>query len=123
MRLSAHPSSGALAAAALALLSTVELVYARPSPEPKVPARTKWAQNRGKKIARSALKHSLESRWPNTTVAACSDAAAHAITAPYENVWGGLTDAEAVSVVSWLFAQPALNLTATADAGSWDNTL
>jgi primary-amine oxidase len=112
-----------MAALTLVLSYSAELVLARP--EPKVPARTKWTQNRGKKVARSALRHELEGRSWNTSApsSSCGGSEAHAITAPYENLWAGLTDAEAVSVVAWLFSQTSLNLTATEDAGAWDNTV
>ncbi|KAK9794237.1 putative Amine oxidase catalytic domain-containing protein [Seiridium cardinale] len=124
MRLTAFSSPGAVATAALALLSSADLAFARPSPEPKVPARMQWSHNRGKKIARNALKLALEGRsYTNATAAACSTSQANPITAPQDNVWVGLSDAEAVSVVAWLFGQESLNLTETEDAGEWDNTV
>ncbi|KAI1868056.1 uncharacterized protein JN550_006544 [Neoarthrinium moseri] len=117
-------SPGAAATAIVALISFLELVYARPSPEPKVPARVQWSHNRGKKIARTALRGALDGRSYNTTASStCSTSEAVSIIAPHENIWAGLTDAEAVSIVAWLFAQPELNLTATEDAGEWDNTI
>ncbi|KAI1344805.1 membrane copper amine oxidase [Xylariaceae sp. FL0016] len=117
------PSICAASAAALLLLSSFELAVARPSPDPKVPARMQWSNNRGKKIARTALKNSIEGRSWNTSDTSCSDAKAYPITAPHDNVWAGLTDAEAVSVVAWLFSQQSLNLTTTEDADEWDNTV
>jgi primary-amine oxidase len=45
------------------------------------------------------------------------------IHAPKKNIWTGLTDPEAASVLSWLFKQADLNLTAAKDAGDWDNTM
>jgi primary-amine oxidase len=117
------PTPGAAAAAALTLLSCAEVIYARPNPQPKVPLRMQWSHNRGKKVARSALRHSLEGRQANSSSAYCSEATAASITAPKENIWAGLTDTEASSVVAWLFAQQSLNLTATEDAGPWDNTV
>ncbi|KAI0123803.1 membrane copper amine oxidase [Xylariales sp. AK1849] len=122
MRLTAFSHPGATVTATLALLSSIQLADARPKPEPKVPARMQWSHNRGKKFARTALKQSLEGRYSNASTT-CSNSQAPAITAPYDNVWVGLTDDEAVSVVSWLFAQPALNLTTTDNAGEWDNTV
>ncbi|ETS83998.1 hypothetical protein PFICI_05874 [Pestalotiopsis fici W106-1] len=125
MRLSALSSPGAAATAVLALLSSADLVLARPSPEPKVPARMKWTNQRGKKVARTVLRNVLEGRtFTNSfAIAACSTSQANAISAPYDNVWVGLSDAEAVSVVAWLFGQESLNLTETEDAGEWDNTV
>lgn len=124
MRLSSISSPGVVASAILALLSLTDVAYARPSPEPKVPARMQWSHNRGKKIARSALKQALEGRqYTNVTTGACSSAQAAAITAPHDNIWIGLSDAEAVSVVAWLFAQESLNMTETDSAGEWDNTV
>jgi len=45
------------------------------------------------------------------------------VKAPRKNVWAGLTNDEAASVVAFLHNQTALNLTAAADAGSWDNLI
>jgi primary-amine oxidase len=124
MRLSALPNPGAVATALLALLSAADLALARPSPDPKVPARMQWSHNRGKKVARNALRSVLEGRsYTNASSAACSSSQAASITAPNDNVWVGLSDAEAVSVVAWLFGQESLNLTETEDAGEWDNTM
>ena len=44
-----------------------------------------------------------------------------AITAPYTNVFASLTNDEAAAVIGFLHQQESLNLTASADAGSWDN--
>ncbi|CAJ2507483.1 Uu.00g086690.m01.CDS01 [Anthostomella pinea] len=121
MRISTLPSPGAASSALLGLLASAELIYALP--QPKVPARMQWAHNRGKKIARNALRQSLEGRSYSNVSVACSTSQAASITAPSDNVWAGLTDIEAVSVVSWLFGQSSLNLTATENATEWDNTI
>ncbi|RDW88702.1 putative copper amine oxidase [Coleophoma cylindrospora] len=55
--------------------------------------------------------------------ASCAAPAAQSISAPDINPWASLSDDEAASVLKWLFGQPTLNLTATADAGEWDNTV
>ncbi|KAF7315690.1 Amine oxidase [Mycena indigotica] len=43
--------------------------------------------------------------------------------APKENIFISLTDDEAAAVISFLHKQPALNLTATANATAWDNAI
>jgi hypothetical protein len=129
MRVSTLSSPGAAATAVLAFLSLASLALSLPSPEPKVPARMKWTNQRGKKVARTVLKDVLEGRsFTNSSstgaaAASCSTAQANVISAPYDNVWVGLSDAEAVSVVAWLFGQESLNLTETENAGEWDNTV
>lgn len=54
---------------------------------------------------------------------ACASPASQAITASKPNIWSSLTDDEAASIAQWLFSQPSFNLTATADAGEWDNSV
>jgi hypothetical protein len=121
--LSSLSSTGALTTLVFALLSFTELVHALPSPQPDIPTKN-WSQNRGKKAARSALRHSLEGRAWDTTTPGFDGSKPYAITAPYDNIWGALSDEEAASVVSWLLAQPSLNLSTTSDiAGGWDNTM
>jgi primary-amine oxidase len=113
-------------ATALLLSSLLSnLALARPSPEPK----SSWARKKklANNIKRAAGQPPLSQPQPlwrrdNETVA-CAEALATTITAPYTNVWGELTDAEAASVVSWLFAQPELNLTTTENSTAWDNTV
>lgn len=100
-------------------------VLGRPGPDPK----SEWVRNAR---SRKGLNKNLK-RWDNETTStisytptatpACANAYASEIAAPNENVWGGLTDSEAASVVQWLFAQPELNLTVTANATEWDNTV
>ncbi|GAA6007466.1 hypothetical protein JCM11491_004172 [Sporobolomyces phaffii] len=43
--------------------------------------------------------------------------------APKTNIWASLSSREAASVVSFLHNQTSLNLTASAEAGSWDNMI
>lgn len=86
---------------------------------PKAP----WANQRAKGFGRRAFGASIDKRWDLNQRDTCVVKDALDIEAPKENIWGGLTEPEAVSVVHWLFAQPDLNLTITDDAGSWDNTL
>lgn len=45
------------------------------------------------------------------------------MTAPWPNVWAGLSIDEAAGVVNFLHNHTDLNLTAAADAGSWDNVI
>lgn len=44
-------------------------------------------------------------------------------SAPKKNVWASLTNDEAASVISFLHNQTSLNLTASDDAGAWDNAI
>ncbi|KDQ60427.1 hypothetical protein JAAARDRAFT_191806 [Jaapia argillacea MUCL 33604] len=48
---------------------------------------------------------------------------APAVTAPYPNIWSALSNDEAASVIQFLHCQPELNLTAAANATSWDNQI
>lgn len=98
-------------------------VASRPSPDPKA----SWVRTRGKKnLLKNSKRWSNDTTAPTTSAAAapsCVDSNATSITAPKDNIWGGLTDLEASSVVSWLFDQPELNLTISEDAGEWDNSV
>ena len=68
--------------------------------------------------------HGRQTSWNTTTaLKQCQNNGAKLISAPHPNVWEGLTDSEAASVVSWLFNQTELNLTTTDDATAWDNTM
>ncbi len=72
------------------------------------------------------LNRQSKRHWSNETFTdshSCAAPGAQAIDAPYQNVWGGLTSEETASVAAWLFSQSQFNLTATADAGDWDNSL
>ncbi|KAK6066824.1 Primary amine oxidase, lung isozyme [Seiridium cupressi] len=118
-------SPRALTAIVSALLSFTELVQTLSNPQPKTPSKAEWAHNRGKKIARNAIRHALEKYSVNeTTLSPGFDGfEPYAISAPYDNVWGGLSDTEAASVISWLFGQTALNLTKAENATGWDNSI
>lgn len=127
---SALSSPKALSSALVwALLSSAELALARPEPQPNIHSKTEWSHNRGKKVARTVLRHALERRQTsvNETVVAASPgfdgSAPYAAKAPYDNIWGGLSDTEAASVIAWLFAQPSLNLTVSENATGWDNSM
>lgn len=54
----------------------------------------------------------------------CSSTAVHKASAPFKNIWYGLSDDEVTGLLDWLH-DPAqgLNLTAKVDAGPWDNTV
>lgn len=66
---------------------------------------------------RGMAKRGLYTNAVNTT------AAAPTINAPKENIWISLSDDEAAGVIAFLHDQPELNLTAAADATSWDNSI
>lgn len=104
----------------LLICSLVQGVFSKPQPD----AKSAWVRTRSKKIL---LKNTQ--RWSNGTFtssatnAGCTDSGPSIISAPKENIWAGLTDIEAAGVTSWLFTPPALNLTLSDDAGSWDNSV
>lgn len=124
MKKSALSSAGAAATAVLALLSWADLALARPNSEEKVPTHMRWSNQRGKRLAGAVVQNMLEGRsHDNSKATTCNTSQANIISAPYDNVWAGLSDQEALSVVSWLFGQESLNLTAAEDAGEWDNTV
>lgn len=58
-----------------------------------------------------------------TSTESCLESNFTKVLAPRKNIWAGLTDPEAASVLSWLFDQIDLNLTTTAKAGDWDNVM
>lgn len=121
--------------AILLVSASLTHVLARPSPHPKAPWVKSYLAEKAKKTLLKSGFHGR--RWENSTyttstvssslpsstgyVPTCADA--NAITAPKENVWGGLTDVEAAGVTAWLFAQAELNLTISEDAGEWDNVM
>jgi len=93
-----------------------------PSPDPKA---TWVRQGRARK---AASKSKIGKRFANETssdpaLASCPDSTYTQTSAPKANVWGSLTDVEAVSVTRWLFDQPEFNLTVSDEAGEWDNTM
>jgi len=100
----------------LLLCLDVTPAASRPHPEPKS---KKFRDGRHGHQARAITKR-LQQRQGG----ACSTSpVAAAATAPKPNLWLGLTNDEAASVTKWLFAQDALNLTTTEEAGEWDNTV
>ncbi|PNS15337.1 Copper amine oxidase 1 [Sphaceloma murrayae] len=105
----------------LLLLSTLSTAFARPS------AKLEWRYHAKERAKKLLLKSGhLGRRADNSTISPPADNPCEGfnhITAPADNVWVGLRDDEAASVASWLFAQPELNLTATEDAGEWDNSV
>lgn len=93
-----------------------------PSPDPKA---TWVRQGRARK---AASKSKIGKRFTNETssesaLGSCPDSTYTKTSAPKANVWGSLTDVEAVSVTRWLFDQPDFNLTVSDEAGEWDNTM
>lgn len=112
-------SPRALLTSALLLSSATQDVFARPSPEPKIPMRHKGPAR--KKMA-NHIKRAMEGNRPRT-VETCAETIAADITAPKANIWGALTSVETAGVVEWLFAQDDLNLTISDDVGAWDNSM
>ena len=93
------------------------LVWAALRPDPK--SSSTWMR---KAHQRNSAR--LQPRYINdTTEAICEDTSIVPIGAPYENVWAGLTDYEAATVTKFIFQQPALNLTPSENATSWENTI
>jgi primary-amine oxidase len=86
---------------------------------PKAPWVEQYARTRGRK----AFTSSVAKRNATEDPADCVIQNAQTTAAPKKNIWGGLTGEEASGVVSWLFAQPELNLTESEKAGNWDNTM
>jgi primary-amine oxidase len=86
---------------------------------PKAPWVEQYARTRGRKSFASAVTKRNVTADPLD----CVIQNAQKTEAPKKNIWGGLTAAEASGVVSWLFAQPELNLTESEKAGNWDNTM
>lgn len=101
-------------------------IAARPSPG----LEASWAwKGRGRKAISNVLKGKRDARLSNvlyqnqTTVPLCAGTGALEITAPKQNLWGQLEDFDAAGVVTWLFAQPEFNLTASENATAWDNSV
>ncbi|KAI9729144.1 MAG: hypothetical protein M1834_007051 [Cirrosporium novae-zelandiae] len=97
----------------LFLSLNADIVSSRPSPDPKAAWIRKGRQRQG-------YINNQKREVNNTT---CAADTAKAATAPKSNIWGGLTNYEAASVAKWLFAQEALNITASENATEWDNTM
>jgi hypothetical protein len=86
---------------------------------PKAPWVEQYARTRGRKSFTSSIaKRNFTEDPPD-----CVIQNAQTTEAPKKNIWGSLTGDEASGVVSWLFAQPELNLTESEKAGNWDNTM
>ncbi|OWP01446.1 hypothetical protein B2J93_5729 [Marssonina coronariae] len=71
-------------------------------------------------------KRGEQSRLPATNPRGsqiCAAPGAQAIEASHANFWIELSSQETASVAAWLFSQSQYNLTVTADAGEWDNSL
>ncbi|KAL7413894.1 copper amine oxidase [Mrakia frigida] len=94
---------------AVATLLSVSSTFARPSP--KVPG-VRWPKQAG-----NSQHHRRE------VLNITSETASSSLTAPYENIFISLTNDEAAAVISFLHNQTELNLTASADAGEWDNAI
>ncbi|KAJ5745952.1 membrane copper amine oxidase [Penicillium odoratum] len=85
----------------------------RPSPKQKHDSRRDLYQGLGQKLHDRSF----------SGAGSCHESNFTKIQAPKKNIWTGLTDPEAASVLSWLFEQTDLNLTLSKDAGDWDNTV
>ena len=89
--------------------------FAKPVPEPKSAWLRKAHRHRKAKQAEEVKRATQES--------ACVSRDAAVSDAPKSNIWQGLTGPETASVLKWLFQQKELNLTKSADAGEWDNSV
>jgi primary-amine oxidase len=86
---------------------------------PKAPWVEQYARTRGRKSFTSSIARRNVTEDPPD----CVIQNAQLTQAPKKNIWGSLTGDEASGIVSWLFAQPELNLTESEKAGNWDNTM
>jgi len=104
---------------AVVLVSAIPtLVVSAPAPAPKAT----WVKSgRGHRVAPHNSQQAKR-QYFNSTGPICGEEAV-SITAPVPNIWEGFTDAEAASVVYWLFEQSDLNLTITENATEWDNSV
>lgn len=95
------------------LLSASQLVYAIPRarPDPKL-----WLKDHQFRPGTTPFKR-------QTATNACNANFDNTVTAPRPNVFRDLSPPEVAGVASWLFAQPDLNITASEEAGEWDNTV
>ncbi|KAF1812382.1 membrane copper amine oxidase [Eremomyces bilateralis CBS 781.70] len=106
-------------AALVVLLFAVGTVVSMPNSLPKLEKvphgyAKNWLYSRGGKPRNETKPVNAES---------CVAPVVQTITAPKENIFAGLSDVEAASVVAFLFDQKTLNLTTSDEAGSWDNTI
>jgi primary-amine oxidase len=104
---------------ALLLLLFADFVTSVPRPAPKSANFRNW---RAKNGLNGQTKRTTSWNQSRTT-SSCATPVTQAIAAPYFNVWSSLSDDEAASVAKWVFSQPSFNLTSTAEAGEWDNSL
>lgn len=91
----------------------------RPSPKQKHDSRRDLSNGLAKTLNNRDLNH----RRSAAETTPCIESNYTKIHAPRENVWAGLTDSEAASLLIWLFDQSDLNLTVTSSAGDWDNSM
>lgn len=78
-----------------------------------------WVRGARPRLAKSS--HIIGKRWLNEST--CAQTGPAAIQPGKGNIWVGLTDDEAAGVTEWLFGQKDLNLSLSAAAGEWDNTV
>ncbi|KAJ5587639.1 uncharacterized protein N7459_003404 [Penicillium hispanicum] len=93
--------------------------HRKPSPKQSHDSRRALFRGLGQKLDDRNFHHGTRS----SSAESCLKSNYTQIQAPRQNIWSGLTDPEAASVLSWLFKQPDLNLTTTKEAGNWDNTI
>lgn len=91
----------------------------RPSPRQKHDSRRDLFNGLASTLNNRDLNHVRSA----TETTPCIESNYTKIHAPRENIWAGLTDSEAASLLIWLFDQSDLNLTATSSAGDWDNSM
>ncbi|KAJ5139695.1 membrane copper amine oxidase, partial [Penicillium atrosanguineum] len=91
----------------------------RPSPKQNHDSRRDLFHGLGQKLDDRDLDYGRSHTDPGP----CLESNFTEVLAPRTNIWTGLTDPEAASVLSWLFDQTDLNLTTTSKAGDWDNTI
>ncbi|KAK6216442.1 hypothetical protein LQW54_003446 [Pestalotiopsis sp. IQ-011] len=113
MRPSGAFSAGAAVTTLLTLLSCADFALARPNCEERVSAHMRWSNQRGGKLSRTAVRNVLGGpSYDNSEAIVCNTSQANTISTPYDNVWAGLSNQEAVTFASWPFGQKRLNLTA-----------
>ncbi|KAJ5663299.1 hypothetical protein N7507_004030 [Penicillium longicatenatum] len=91
----------------------------RPSPKQKHDSRRDLFRG----LDRTLDNRDLNQIRRTSEVTSCIESNFTKIHAPRENIWAGLTDSEAASLLKWLFSQSDLNLTTTSSAGDWDNSI
>ncbi|KAG8532817.1 uncharacterized protein KY384_002695 [Bacidia gigantensis] len=76
----------------------------------------------GSKTYRNRRRASLAQRQASSATG-CGASGQLTVKAPSSNIFASLSDDDAASVITFLHAQPSLNLTAAATATSWDNKI